>query len=360
MDRSTSEPVRYGIIGTGMMGCEHILNLSLIPEARVVAIADPHETSRSWGRSLAGDGVEVYADHREMLRRAPIDAVVVASPNHTHFEVLEDVFRTRKHVLVEKPLCIDVEHCRRVVDAAARHPGVVWVGMEYRYMQPVARLVEEVRGGTVGRLRMVAIREHRYPFLPKVGDWNRFARNTGGTLVEKCCHFFDLMNLLTASRPRLVYGSGGVDVNHLDERYDGEVPDILDNAFAIVDFDSGARGMLDLCMFAESSIHEVEIAATGDRGKVEAFEPAHRLVLGLRGRPDRQEIDFDLDPRVRAAGAHHGSTFIEHLDFLEAVRGGGKPAVSAEDGALAVAVGAAAERSVREKRPVTLDEVGYR
>ncbi len=108
---------------------------------------------------------------------------------------------------------------------------------------------------------MLAIREHRFPFLEKVGDWNRFARNTGGTLVEKCCHFFDLMNLISRQRPTVVYGSGGMDVNHLGERYDGEQPDILDNAYVVVDFAGGARGLLDLCMFAEHSTNEMEIAA---------------------------------------------------------------------------------------------------
>ncbi len=226
-------------------------------------------------------------------------------------------------------------------------------------MRPVWRLVEEVRAGTVGRLRMVAIREHRFPFLKKVGDWNRFSRNTGGTLVEKCCHFFDLMNLLTAQRPTRVYASGAMDVNHLDERYDGEQPDILDNAYVIVDYDDGARSLLDLCMFAENSTHELEIAATGDRGKAEAFLPAHTLVLTRRDRDEPASIRFKVDPRAREAGAHHGSTFLEHLAFRDAVRSGGKPIVSVEDGALAVGVGAAAERSAREKRPVELTELGF-
>ena len=78
------------------------------------------------------------------------------------------------------------------VDRAA----ITWVGMEYRYMPPVARLVAEIRGGFAENLRLLAIREHRFPFLKKVDDWNRFNRNTGGTLVEKYCHFFDLMNLI--------------------------------------------------------------------------------------------------------------------------------------------------------------------
>jgi predicted dehydrogenase len=351
--------VRYGIIGTGMMGCEHIRNLALVPGTKVTAIADPDERSRGWGRLSAGEGVEVYEDPRELLKKAPVDAVVVATPNYTHFDVLKAVFQTRKHVLVEKPLCTTVEDCFEVVSAAAKHPALVWVGMEYRFMRPVWRLVEEVRAGTVGRLRMVAIREHRFPFLKKVGDWNRFSRNTGGTLVEKCCHFFDLMNLLTAQRPTRVYASGAMDVNHLDERYGGEQPDILDNAYVIVDYDGGARALLDLCMFAENSTHELELAATGDRGKAEAFLPAHTLVLTRRDRDEPASIRFKVDPRAREAGAHHGSTFLQHLAFRDAIRSGGKPIVSVEDGALAVGVGAAGERSAREKRPVELTELGF-
>ena len=54
----------------------------------------------------------------------------------------------------------------------------------------MSRLIAEADSGRVGEVRMVSIREHRFPFLKKVGDWNRLKRNTGDTLVEKCCHFF--------------------------------------------------------------------------------------------------------------------------------------------------------------------------
>jgi myo-inositol 2-dehydrogenase/D-chiro-inositol 1-dehydrogenase len=350
--------LRYGVIGTGMMGCEHLRYLKELPGARVTAIADPDERSRGYGRLAAGREVEVYSDYRELLARAPVDVVVIASPNFTHFEVLREVFRTEKHVLVEKPLCTTIEDCLRVVEAAEKHRGIVWVGMEYRYLRPVARLVEEVHAGAVGRLHMLAIREHRFPFLPKVGDWNRFSRYTGGTLVEKCCHFFDLMHLVTGSRPLCVYASGGRDVNHLDERYDGETPDILDNAYVVVDFESGARGLLDLCMFAENSSHELELAATGDRGKAEAFVPKGQVILTRRDRNEPTTIDCKVDTRLVRLGGHQGSTFFEHLALRDAIRAGTEPIVSAADGALAVAVGVAGERSVRERRPVELRELG--
>lgn len=66
-------------------------------------------------------------------------------------------------------------------------------------------------------------------FFPKVNNWNRFNINSGGTLVEKCCHFFDLMRLFAGANPVRVMASGAIDVNHKDEVYDGKVrfPKIL-------------------------------------------------------------------------------------------------------------------------------------
>jgi predicted dehydrogenase len=352
-----TERLRYGVIGTGMMGIEHIKNLALVPGAELVAFADPHEESRRWARLVAGEGPAEHADARPLLDDARIDAVVIATPNHTHRAVLEHAFASGKHLLVEKPLCTTVEDARWVAERAAAHPGVVWTAMEYRYMPPVARLLDELRRGTVGRLHMLAIREHRFPFLPKVGNWNRFARNTGGTLVEKCCHFFDLMRHAIGSEAVRVYGSGGMDVNHVDERYDGERPDILDNAYVIVDFANGVRALLDLCMFAEGSRNQEEIVATGDRGKLECFVPESSVVIGRRIPRKVERFEVPVDAKLLAAGFHHGSTYYQHERFHAAVTRGAPVEVTAADGLRAVEIGAAAEQSVKEGRPVTLDAV---
>jgi predicted dehydrogenase len=354
-----AEVIRYGVIGTGMMGCEHIRNIMEIDDARVVAISDPDERSRGWGFLCNGKDpdLEIYEDHREMLERAAIDAVVVASPNHTHASVMADLFTTDKHVLLEKPMCTTLEDCRAVVKGASSHSGVVWVGLEYRYMAPVARFIRAIAEGRVGELKMLSIREHRHPFLPKVGDWNRFNRNTGGTLVEKCCHFFDLMNLAVGAMPVRVYASGGQDVNHLDELYDGEVPDILDNAYVIVDYENGGRAHLDLCMFAESSRNEQELVATGSGGKLGCFVPEGTITIGTRKFKDFETIKVEADERIRYQGFHHGASYLEHLDFLDAVREGKPPRVSASEGLLSVAVGIAAHRSIDAKLPVEIAEL---
>ena len=354
-----SVPMRYGVIGTGMMGIEHIGNIRAIADAVITAVADPYPPSRQAARdTLQGQELVGFDDHRDLIDSGLCDAVVVTTPNMTHIDMLRDLLETDLHILVEKPLCTRVEDCRWVVDAQQDREPVLWVGMEYRYMPAIARLIAVVRRGTVGDLKMLAIREHRFPFLEKVNDWNRFNANSGGTLVEKCCHHFDLMNHIIGNPPIRVYASGSQAVNHLDERYQGRRPDILDNAYVIVDYRDGQRAMLDLCMFAEGGENQEELVAVGDRGKVEARLPSGLVLTGLRG-GDRfaPRIETAADNRIAHTGAHHGASYLEHLEFLTAIRTGTPPQVSAYDGWLAVSMGVAAQRSIEEDRPIEMAEV---
>lgn len=350
--------IRYGVVGTGMMGMEHLANLRHLDGVEVTAIADPDPSSREAAHRAAPTAA-LFSDHRDLIAAGLCDAVVVAAPNHTHAAILADLLPTTLHVLVEKPLATTVADARRIVDLARDRQAITWVGLEYRYMPPIARLIGEAHAGTAGTLRMVAIREHRFPFLPKVGNWNRFSKNTGGTLVEKCCHFFDLMVHILGDRPVRVYASGAQDVNHLDELYDGRRPDILDNAYVVVDFSDGARAVLDLCMFAEATYHQEEVSVVGDAGKIEALIPPNLVRIGRRGTHyiGEMEIHHVEDPRIAYVGHHHGASYLEHLDFLEAIRSGARPEVSVEDGLLSVAIGVAAHRSIAEARPVELTEV---
>ncbi len=361
-----SDTVRYGLVGTGMMGVEHINNLAVTPGAVVTALADPVETSLGWARKALGaaaEGVQAFADGAALARSGLVDAVIVASPNFTHRKVLEPLFDAGLPILCEKPLATRLDDARWVVDHAAKSGAPFWTAMEYRYMPPAAEFIDEVHGGRVGQLRMLSIREHRFPFLEKVGDWNRFSRNSGGTMVEKCCHFFDLMRLITRSEAVRVYCSGAMDVNHLDERYDGQRPDIIDNSYTTVDFANGVRAMLDLSMFADGAENQEEITAVGDAARLDVLIPSGEIVysprVGFRNPKQVERRTVGVDPTALNAGSHHGSTFYQHQKFNAAVRGVGAVEVTARDGLMAVAIGTAAEISARERRVVTLQELGF-
>ena len=284
-----TDKIKYAIIGAGCMGQEHILNIEIIEDAEVVALCDTSEQSIKESLELLNNEVAIFEDYNELVRANIADAFIIATPNFTHIDVLKDVMKSEAHLLIEKPLCTTVKDCQEFEELSKNYPGVIWTAMEYRYMPPVQRMIQEIHNKTIGDLKMLSIREHRFPFLHKVDDWNRFTIKTGGTLVEKCCHFFDLMRLIAKSEPLKVYASGNQDVNHLDEEYDGKVPDILDNAFVIVDFKNGVRAFLDLCMFAENSEYQEELCAVGTIGKIETEVPSNQsgisnsdLRIGLR------------------------------------------------------------------------------
>ena len=355
--------IKYGVIGTGVMGQEHIQNINIIENAEVVAICDTNENSRNKTKSLVRESTKFYHDLNELISKNIADAYIIATPNFTHINILERILKTNKHLLIEKPLCTTTDDCKKFELMSKNYSKIIWTGMEYRYMPPVKQLIKEVHNNVIGKIKMLSIREHRFPFLYKVNDWNRFAINTGGTLVEKCCHFFDLMRLVIQSEPIKVYASGNQDVNHLEEKYDGKTPDIIDNAFVIVDFENGVRGMLDLCMFAENSEYQEEIVAVGDIGKIETFVPSSasgknssEVKIGLRNNDDIKSNEVEVDKEILAAGHHHGSTYFEHLAFIDAIETNKKPEVSLRDGLMSVAIGEAAENSIRENRVVFMEE----
>ena len=350
--------LRYGIVGTGMMGREHMRNLALIHGVEVVAYYDADADSLAQARAIM-PGATSMGSIEDLVTRADLDALVIATPNYLHAEHLQTVTALRAiPILVEKPLVTAFEHQPFIDQLQQNYAAPIWVAMEYRYMPPLQRFLEEMEAAT-GGVKHLSIREHRFPFLPKVNNWNRFNEKSGGTLVEKCCHFFDLMRLITDAEPVRVMGSGWQAVNHKQERYGGRESDIWDAAFAVVDFDSGTKAMLDLCMFAEGTDYQEEIVAVGPEGRIDCLipgparlwpeqlgkQPDAKVVIWPKDPRGKIEIPIPVDETLAVAGDHYGSTYYQHLAFRDMIQNGGKPEVTLDDGWRAVAMGLAAQTS---------------
>lgn len=377
-----SSHIKYAIIGSGMMGREHIQNIALIDDTEVTALFDPDDQQLSLSAALAPNAA-IYKDFRDLVKDTNVDAFVIASPNHTHVDILKEILpHDSRAILAEKPLCTTIEDCRSIAGLAENYKAPIWVAMEYRYMPAVAELTNRVEAGDVGDPKMIAIQEHRFPFLKKVADWNRFNANTGGTLVEKCCHFFDLMRFIAHDNAIRVYASGAPDVNFLEESYEGKTPDIIDNAFVIIDFASGKRASLSLCMFCDGSYFQEEITVLGAKGKLECLVPGPDRLwaidtlddlghsTGFTGKHRDSEIVFSprspkgpireavkVDTSLQLAGDHQGSTFYQHQKFHEVLCGNGTVEVTIDDGLQAVLIGLAAEQSIRENRAIDITEI---
>jgi len=349
------EPVRVGVIGFGMMGRMQAVGCfgALKEEFRLAAVCDDHPPHLAAARELFGDGVRYFDDYRRMLDECDFELAAVVTPDFLHEEMAVACLKSGRHLRLEKPTALDPGGCARVIEAAERAGTVTQIGLELRYAELTARMRESL--GRMGRLKMLWCHEFRHPFLAKPGsvpDWIVQRRYSGGTLVEKCCHHFDFFNEFARARPLAVHASGDHEVEYART-------DVLDNAFATVDYENGVRAGLSLCMFAppkegRPGLTALEFGLLGDAGRMEMRDDElfvwDRAVPGVsRFRPERIDLvghDDEITPSLR--------------DLARCIREGRRPLADLRAGLDSVMVAWAAEESARERRIVTLREVEER
>ena len=129
--------IRYGIIGSGMMGQEHIRNIQLLKDTQVTALCEPDDGMAERSLALVPDALRVK--EIDQLPFDELDCLVIASPNFMHTTQLQ-ALSAHRHlpILVEKPLSTRDDEQSLIETFALEYKAPVWVGMEYRYMPPIA------------------------------------------------------------------------------------------------------------------------------------------------------------------------------------------------------------------------------
>jgi Oxidoreductase family, NAD-binding Rossmann fold len=198
--------LRCAILGCGMMGQEHCSYISGFPrDLRLDYLCDPHQPSldrcaKVWrefaliadaGSDRAVGGMQheprQVLDEQELLEHHvhDIDLLVIASPNYLHTDTLLRWGRYEHlTILVEKPVAVSEDQLNVLRRTDFLREARIWVAMEYRFIPAIAKLIDLIPD-VVGDIKMVTIRENRYPFLHKIGGWNRDRTRTGDSLVEK-------------------------------------------------------------------------------------------------------------------------------------------------------------------------------
>ncbi len=360
---------RIALIGAGLNGRGHIKSAGIEGNSRIVGLYDPHTGSVTAGIEAArrywpDQEPKVYPSIDDAVADSEVDGFMIATPNYTHREVLERVAGAGKPIFLEKPMATTIEDSAAMV-RLQRETGVpIQVGLQYRFKTIYVEAIHEaLKRRVLGNIKTLSIREHRIPFLDKVEQWNKFSKYSGGTLVEKCCHYFDLFNLFAEARPKRVIASGSRAVNYDGFDYRGERADIVDNASVIVEYENGIRATFDLCMFVPLFFEELVIC--GDGGRLRAFEQEDSLndtglQVGLEVYRGEGAPSWKSEPRysgaVRETG-HSGSDFYAHRIFMELLGGKDEHAPTVEEGYWSAVVGCAAEQSVRTGQPVEIDEL---
>lgn len=141
--------VNFGLVGVGYWGPNLARNLNNTENATLAWVCDASD--KALGKIAAGyPKVSTTNSVAEMLSAPDLDAVVVATPAGTHFELAKQCLQAGKHVLVEKPLAMSTAHCDELIDIAGSKNLKLMVGHTFLYSPPVLRLKEIVESGEVG------------------------------------------------------------------------------------------------------------------------------------------------------------------------------------------------------------------
>lgn len=332
------EKIRFGVVGTGRIGRLHVENLSnLVPEAQVVAVADPLiEAARDWA---VGMGVpHIYADYRELLALPEVDAVVVASSTDTHAEISIAAARAGKQVFCEKPVDRDVERIKEVLKVVEETGVLFQVGFNRRFDHNFKKVADVVKSGAIGEPHIIKITS-RDPAPPPAS----YIKVSGGLFNDMMIHDFDMMRYLSGSDVVEVSAKGAV----LVDPEIGACGDI-DTAIVTLKLANGALGVIDNSRQAVYGYDQrVEVFASKGLAKAENDRPTTVEVSTVQG-VSRDKIPYFFLDRYTGA-------FVEQFKFfIAAIRGEGPLLVDGVDGLRSVEIALAATQSLKEGRSVRL------
>ena len=191
--------------------------------AELVAIADVNQGRANYYTALAGglcseQGISpapVSFDPAQLtayIQDHAIDRVIITTPDFTHADYIVEVLNAGADVVVEKPLTIDVEGCARITAAIAETGRNVVVTFNYRYSPRNSALKEIIQSGVIGKVTSIDFSwmldtVHGADYFRR---WHREKKNSGGLLIHKASHHFDLVNWWIDDSPARVYASGGL------------------------------------------------------------------------------------------------------------------------------------------------------
>ncbi|KAK4866429.1 hypothetical protein LT330_008361 [Penicillium expansum] len=424
-----SQKKRYALIGTG--GRSAMFYTSIAKDfnktSTLVAICDTNQTRLNYAKAkieaLGHEPVPTYlaANFDLMIKETKPDEVIVTTIDRTHHTYIVRALELGCNVITEKPMTIDVPQCNEILSAVDRTNQRVRVTFNYRYAPHNTKIFEVIRSGAIGTVTSIHFEwmlntSHGADYFRR---WHRDARNSGGLLVHKSTHHFDLINFWLQSRPKTVYAQGDLKFYgkknaeergvtqfysrthgseaakndpfalHLDENpqlkslyLDAEHEDgyfrdqsvfgdgisIEDTMNVLVRYENSAVLTYSLTAYAPWEGFRVSFNGTGGRLEAEIVESSYVNSGGeqsLEGAAENITLllrPLFQEPRkieiVQGAGGHGGGDNVLLRDlFGEAEPDEYMRAASHIDGAASILTGVAANRSIRTGQVVNVKDI---
>lgn len=345
----TSKPVRVGLIGFGAWGKCHAEAIQKTAGAKLVAIAANSEASCAAAKVAFPDAV-IVADFKDLLAREDIDLVDIVLPSFLHHAVAAAALSAKKHLLLEKPMCLSVAECNDLIRIAKQHDLKLAIGHELRLSSLWGKVREMIDDGFIGTPQYVLVELSRKPYRHGADGWRYDIDRVGSWILEEPIHFFDLARwyLQSAGDPVSVFATA-------NSRQPGH-PELQDNFSAVVNFQGGPYAVISqsLAMFE----HHQTAKISGTKGSLwaswsGAIDRTRSATFFLKGSDGDTVREI---PIAKAAGELF--ELEDQIDMMvRAVRDGEPLRTTGNDGLWSVGMCLAAEKSVKSGQPVMMHEV---
>ncbi len=345
---AVNHSVRVGLIGSQFISSIHAEALERCAQAELAAVASPNEAHLKPFAEKYGIPHR-FTDYRQMLELDEIDLVVIGAPNDLHCRMTCDAAAARKHVVVEKPLCLNLAEADRMIAACRDARVKLMYAEELCFAPKYVRLKQLLESGALGIPTLIKQSEkHNGPHAAHFWD---VERSGGGVTMDMGCHAIEFFRwMLGRPRVRSVYAQMGTHVHADKTRGD-------DNALVIIEFDNDCVGL------AEESW--TKLGGMDDRAEVHGSKGVAYADL-LHGNSIETYSAVGYDYAVEKAGSTRGWSFTiyeeawnygfpqEMAHFVDCVANDKPPQVSGEDGRAVLEVIYAAYEAAGTGRKVPL------
>ncbi|TFG09202.1 MAG: Gfo/Idh/MocA family oxidoreductase [Promethearchaeota archaeon] len=354
--------INLGIIGLGNMGMGHCLGFDRLSDCHVLAVADNDEKRLENSQNFFKKNTpRLFTDYRALLKMEELHAVIIATPTYFHKQITIDALRAKKDVFLEKPIAPTIEETDEIIEAVAKTDRILQIGLVYRYSNLYRTMAHLIEDKTFGNVMMAYCKEFRDNFP---SPWFFDETKSGGAILDKNCHHFDLFSWFIQSLPKKVIALGGQHViksghkiNCSYSSHQGktlEKPTIVDHANVLVEYENGAKANLGLCMYEIEPIEGLEIGIIGDNGAWALAKNDTRL--DIAGGPIGMEREVKVDYYSDNEKVGHIGCQTERREFLDCVKLRTQPYANLAIGREACVISMAAERSIKEERAVYISE----
>ena len=336
--------VNVGIIGAGRIGQVHAKSiLTGVPDAKILAIADPYMKPEvaAWAKA---QGIEnVCEDYRTILNDERIDAVLICASTDQHAPLSLEAIAAGKHVFCEKPIDQSIAKIEEVKAALTASPKklVYQVGFNRRYDHNYRAMRKAVEEGKIGEVQFVRI-SSRDPEPPPA----KYVKVSGGIFMDMMIHDLDMVRYLSGQEIVELYAQGAC----LIDPAIGEAGDV-DTVTITLKLSNGALATIDGSRKAVYG-YDQRGEVFGSKGCVmNANDSESNIVLStVDGVTGEKPLWFFLE-------RYMGSYQAEVREFIDCVKNGKDPWVGIDDGLLSIKLALACAKSLKENRPVRIDEI---